>query len=331
MLISYNIVNKVIKYAERLKLIDIPNERSSHENPVPRGGGIGIVCALVCGLTLSFYAGILIISVFQLYGYIVSIIILAFIGFLDDKHTLSETVKIVCQFFLALSIIFIVGRPEYMVIYGIKVSLGIVAVGIYILWIVGFINSYNFMDGINGLAGLQGVITGVFIAIMGHIIKEPSIIIMGIVLSSAIIGFLWFNFPNAKIFMGDVGSTVIGFYIAVIAVMQPILLFPITIVMGAFIYDTAITLFIRIIKREKWYKAHRTHFYQRAISCGYTHKHVTLFMCAISIVLGILSIVYLLSGYKTQIVVTLLSFVILSLLSYWVIIKELEAKRTIGE
>lgn len=154
------------------------------------------------------------------------------------------------------------------------------------------------MDGIDGLAAGEGALAGGFLAYIGSIAGNTQVSAIGLFVAVASLGFLVFNFPPAKIFMGDVGSTTLGFTFAAIALTgshssaNPVPFVLVVLLLGNFLFDTVFTLLKRIAKREKWSRAHNEHFYQRAIRAGLSHRQVTLSEYAIELLLGVSSILY---------------------------------------
>jgi Fuc2NAc and GlcNAc transferase len=317
---SWFVCRKLIYKAEHIGLIDIPNERSSHDRPVPRGGGIGIVAAMLVVLLALYSCGVLDISALKMCGVWLAVAAMALVGFADDRFNLSAFPRFVCQTVIAACIIWIVGVPSFFVFPFLKIT--ILAAGLSALWLVAHTNFFNFMDGIDGLAGMQAFIAGIFAGIYGWLVGDGVIVVMGTVMSSAVAGFLVFNYPPAKIFMGDVGSGTLGFYIALLCVIQPAIWVPMIFVMGTFIYDTIVTLARRVMRGEKWYEAHRSHLYQRAVICGYSHRRVTVIMGVVAVLMGMMGVGYLRSSFVWQVAIIVVAVGLLSVLAGLVCWKE---------
>jgi len=159
-------------------------------------------------------------------------------------------------------------------------------------WIAGYTNAFNFMDGINGIASLQATITGCGMALLvgtstGNFASTP--VLLSLLIGGAALGFLPHNFPKARMFMGDVSSAPLGFLLAVVALWLAQtagwwLMIPLGLLHANFVLDTAITLFRRILRGERWYDAHREHFYQRLIRSGRSHTFVTLWEAGLQLV-----------------------------------------------
>lgn len=285
-------------------LVDIPNARSSHQNLTLRGGGIGLTLGIVVGL-FGFYmtSGGVFLKHFPLFLGLLSI---ALLGFMSDLFNLNARIRFLAQIFIA-SIVFFPLSSIHPVFYFAAV-----------LWMTSMVNFYNFMDGIDGLAATQAVVSGIALALFAKLVGNTFMFFPGLVLASTAAGFLLFNFPPAKIFMGDVGSYTLGFYIAYFAVQDGRLFLPMVLVLSVFLFDTITTLIRRILKGEPFYAAHRGHFYQRAIQLGYTHQQVTLAVAFISIGMFFLGMLYVKSDFMGRGLIIFTAFGILMALSWWI-------------
>lgn len=255
-------VYKVI--AIRLKIVDYPNVRSSHQKPKPRGAGIVFVF-----LWLLYFLFFFRFYYIHIYGWIIipSAIFILLVSFLDDIYGIAPKWRLFVYSIAAiLSILWLGGVNELNLgIYMLR--LGIIGSIFAVMAIVWSINLYNFMDGIDGLAALEAIFVfgfgGFFLWQMGG--YALSMLSFGLV--SILCGFLLWNFPPAKMFMGDAGSTFIGFLIPVFGLFGekvyhlPALLW--VMLYGFFIFDASITLIRRMIYDVHWYKPHRLHAFQR--------------------------------------------------------------------
>lgn len=162
------------------------------------------------------------------------------------------------------------------------------------IWIVGALNIYNFMDGIDGIAGIQAVVAGVAWAIFGALLGAPYVAFVGAIVAAGALGFLTLNWPPAKIFMGDAGSTVLGYMFAVMPMLIVVeakeaggfdrALLAAALVLWPFLVDGTFTIFRRLRNRENILKAHRSHLYQRLVIAGKSHQQVTLVYGALAVV-----------------------------------------------
>jgi len=280
-----------ILYARRRKMLDLPGRRRSHSVPTPRGGGIGIVVS-----SLVFFCGPFLFAARiadKAFGFAVTtaLILVAAIGWLDDHRSLSARVRIVVHFVAALVLITVPLAGELLVMpseyaHAVKPDLmlfgvGVALVGAVSLIIVWSINLHNFMDGINGILAYQAVFV---FATLGALTSSPSHQSSMWYLAAATLGFLPFNFPDAKIFMGDIGSGALGLLIVVAAAMTlntihpPFV--PALIAVSAFVTDATCTLISRMLRGRRWYSAHREHLYQWMTRTGMSHTRVVLWYSA---------------------------------------------------
>lgn len=286
------------RYAERQRvLIDIPNERSSHSQPKPRGGGIMIVL-----ITLIGVLGLLLIGPARSMSLLTFLIcggIIAFVGWIDDMRSLSTTLRLAIQVLCALVSILGIGYFDKLTVGNSAFALGLVGIPFTIVWIVGLTNAYNFMDGIDGIAGGQAVVGGLAWLGFGLIQQVPIVSIIGLLIASSSLGFLWHNWQPSRIIMGDVGATFLGYSFAVLPLLfenhTPILengLWFSMLVLWAFLADTGITMLRRALRRENIFQAHRSHFYQRLVISGWSHARVSALYIVLS-VLGSLFAIWL--------------------------------------
>lgn len=276
------LVCKWIVVQKREGWLDKPNDRSLHSTPVPRLGGIGIWSGVAVGAIIAYSMLEQILSIY----FLVATILLFAVALLDDRKTLPPWMRLLAQFFAAALAVF--GAKLY-VSWEVAVWIWPYVGMLVLLW---GINLYNFMDGIDGFAGMTAVIGFFALAILGLLHEQISFLILCSLLIAASAGFLYFNFPPAKIFMGDSGSTVMGFAMVVVSITgwkQGIYPFWIPLVIfSPFWVDATATLLTRLYRREKVWLPHRQHFYQRCVLAGYSHKQVTLayglvmFLCSAS-------------------------------------------------
>jgi len=275
--------------------MDIPNERSSHATPIPKSGGLAIVITFLAGVAaISALADIAVIKGYFFIGFACSALLIAVVSFVDDL--------IITQFFFRLSsqalsalvlMVFGIVISELTIPWIGKVQMGFIGYIITFFWIVGLTNAFNFMDGINGLAGGTAVIVCLF---FGHIcasLGSNFAYIISYTIAAGALGFLLFNFPNARLFMGDVGSAFLGFAFASLSVIAALYdnshtsLFVMPLLLLHFIYDTFFTFIRRLLKGEYVFEAHRTHLYQLSNQLGFSHAKVTMFYWAIGIAQGL--------------------------------------------
>jgi UDP-N-acetylmuramyl pentapeptide phosphotransferase/UDP-N-acetylglucosamine-1-phosphate transferase len=268
----------------RFGIIDRPNDRSSHERPTARGGGLAILGALAAAGTAALsLLGRLDPAVPPL---MLATGGLAVVSFWDDIRPLPARVRFLAHGLAAVLALWVVGQPLWARALELAPAcrplwpLGLI---LGFLWLTGYTNAFNFMDGINGLAAGQAFITGLGAALLGLAAGAPwssPPVCLSFLLAGAAAGFIPHNFPRARMFMGDVGSAPLGFLLAAAALWMAaahgvVLLVPLLLLHANFVLDTAITLLRRVHRRERWHQAHREHFYQRLIRAGRSHSFVT--------------------------------------------------------
>lgn len=267
-------------------LLDVPNARSSHEAPTPRGGGAAIVLsALGAWIALGVMGVIQTRIVVALSG---GGMVIAAVGFLDDRTRLSPHFRFLVHCAAALwGLVWLKGLPpvqfgEHLIVFGWG---GYVLGVICIVWTL---NLFNFMDGIDGIAASEAIFivcAGIWLARVGaghH--TQPA---AGLAFVAACCGFLLWNWPPARIFMGDVGSGFLGYVIAVFAVIEAhdsALAFLVWLILGGvFFVDATVTLVRRLLRRERVHEAHRTHAYQWLTRRWGSHRRVTLTVLAVNL------------------------------------------------
>ncbi len=322
---SYGLVYLIRLWAQRKQILDIPNQRSSHASPTPLGGGLAVVI-----ITLS------VVFIHSLTGggwryslvYILAGIVIAFLGWRDDITPLSARFRITIQSLVALAIILVMGYFQSVTIplFG-ELRLGLVGIPITLLWIVGLTNAYNFMDGIDGIGGGTA-----FAAALGWMLLSrsalPNELAFWIALSLAAssLGFLGHNWPPARIFMGDVCSTFMGFTFAVLPLMSassggdPLMLG--TCILWAFIMDAGITFIRRGLKGERVFSAHRTHVYQKLVISGFAHAPISLLYILLTFIGVALALAW------TQQLTAAPALIIIGLPLLWVAIALYTARRS---
>ena len=279
-LLSYLGVAGLKRLAERRQILDIPNERSSHTRPTPRGGGLAIVMVVLFGwlVVLSLYPGSWVKAGLP---YVIGAALIAAVSWVDDLRSLSNRLRFGVHMLGAVLAIWAFGYWSYITLPIVgSLYLGLVGLMLTFLWIVGLTNAYNFMDGIDGIAGGQAVVAGLGWAMLGYLTDQPLVGLMGVLLAAASLGFLGFNWPPARIFMGDVGSAFLGFTFAALAVAaaqrDPRIALVGILFVWPFVFDATFTLLRRLKNGENIFAAHRSHLYQRLVIVGYSHRFVTL-------------------------------------------------------
>ncbi len=264
------------RWVAEKRILDVPNERSSHAQPTPRGGGLTIAV----GSTIAGACAIVLHPIGSWVAVIVGGALIAAIGWLDDVKSLGVKIRFGAQIAAAIAVIALSSASLTVALPFAAQASGVVALVLGGLWIVGLTNSYNFMDGIDGIAGTQGVVAGLGWLWFGLRVDALDISIFAAALAGTSAGFLVHNWPPAKIFMGDVGSTYLGFALAGLGVLgtmrDPLLGGAGALLVWPFVFDAGSTFVSRLLRRQDVLRPHREHLYQRLLIAGWSHRAVTV-------------------------------------------------------
>lgn len=274
--ITYFLTSRIKHYALIQGITDIPNHRSSHSTPTPRGGGLAVVTVYLTTLILFFLTRETSLRWFipLFFGGL----LIATIGWIDDKKSISVIFRVLVHCIAAIFVTAMVGTELSLYIApGVHLTsvLALIFAALYIMWMI---NLYNFMDGIDGIAAAQGVSVALMAALFAFARGGHALSLSYLLLSSVLLGFLLLNWHPAKIFMGDIGSGFVGFILATLALwgessgMLPWM--TATILMGVFIVDATFTLLRRTISGQRIFEAHCSHTYQKMVRRGWTHAQV---------------------------------------------------------
>ncbi|KPX41512.1 glycosyltransferase family 4 protein [Pseudomonas syringae pv. tagetis] len=274
------------KYALARSLIDVPNARSSHSIPTPRGGGVSIVVAFVMALVILAWMGHL--SAPALAAIVGSGGLVAVIGFMDDHGHIAARWRLLGHFVAAAWALFWLDGLAPVDVMGWTFTPGPVGQVLAAFYLVWMLNLYNFMDGIDGIAGVEAVTVCMGMSIIYALGGYVGLSWEALLLAVAVAGFLYWNVPPAKIFMGDAGSGFLGIVLGVLSIQgswaSPQLFWSWLILLGVFIVDATVTLVRRMLRRERLYEAHRSHGYQFASRHYGSHLLVTLTVGLINLV-----------------------------------------------
>lgn len=281
-------------YALSRRIIDVPNERSSHTVPTPRGGGVAIVITFVIATVwLSITREIEPALSAAVLGAGVAISVL---GFLDDHGHIHAKWRLLFHFLIAGWVMVCIGGFPPVVFIGHEVHVAWLSNIFGILYLAWLTNLYNFMDGIDGIASVEAVTSCLGACGIYYFVHQPDLMALPLILAAAVSGFLIWNFPPARIFMGDAGSGFLGLVLGVMSIHAAASSFDLfyawLILLGVFIVDASLTLVRRLFRGEKIYEAHRSHAYQYAARILGSHTHVTLGVLAIN-VLWLLPLAYI--------------------------------------
>ncbi|OIN44003.1 glycosyl transferase [Pseudomonas azotoformans] len=277
------------RYALASSLIDVPNARSSHTVPTPRGGGVAIVLSFL--LLLPVLPALSLLSWTFTWALIGAGAGIAVLGFLDDHGHVPARWRLLGHFGASVWALLWLGGLPPITVLGKTFDLGYLGYFLAAVYLVWLLNLYNFMDGIDGLASLEAISVCLGASLIYVLAGYSSLAWAPLLLACAVAGFLYWNFPPAKIFMGDAGSGFLGISLGVLSLqagwLAPSLLWVWIILLGVFVVDATFTLIRRLIRGEKVYEAHRSHAYQYASRKAGRHLPVTL-------TVGVLNVCWLL-------------------------------------
>jgi UDP-N-acetylmuramyl pentapeptide phosphotransferase/UDP-N-acetylglucosamine-1-phosphate transferase len=250
----------------RWRVLDIPNDRSLHTQPTPRTGGVAMLAGAGAGLLTAWHQGYAIAGT----ATIIAVLILALLALVDDRHDLGAGLRLLVQAVVVAVLLNIHWPPEVPVIL----------LPVVLLFLVWMINLYNFMDGMDGFAaGMAGIGFGTY-ALLAWQAGHPELALGCAVIVAAAAGFLLLNFPPARLFMGDSGSTVLGLLAGIVILrghgegILPLWLG--ILIFSPFIVDASVTLIVRVHRGERFWMPHKTHYYQRIVQLGWGHRRTTL-------------------------------------------------------
>ncbi len=282
-LTSFLLTGVVRRYALKNEIMDVPISRSSHSIATPVGGGLSIV--ITFAFSLLYLWAFKFLDLFFVSTLLASGFLVAGTGLLDDYYQIRIRFRLSIHIGVAIGVVYFLGPP-----FSVENSLALpvyqlwVMCGVSVFLIVWFLNLYNFMDGIDGLAANQAVFISLSGALLAWLGDQTNIVYSLLFLGTASFGFLVWNWPPAKIFMGDVGSGFLGITFAIISyksVIDGISIWCWVILFGVFIVDTGLTLILRIAYKKKWYEAHCSHAYQHGAR-KWGHLSITLMVSVIN-------------------------------------------------
>ncbi len=270
-------------------VVDRPGHRSLHSKPTVRGGGLAPAAVVIAVLALNggfageVQAGLLVAAV----GF-------AGVGLIEDLKGVPPLPRLAAQL--------VVASAAYpMLVTGSElVGLAYIAVSCAaVLWLAGYTNALNFMDGVNGMATVQVVVAGLAWSVIGFGLDVPVLIWGGLLLACAATGFLPYNFPRAKVFLGDVGSYFFGGCLAALTLVGIGAEVPVHVMLAPLVIslaDTGFTLVRRVVHRDIWHQAHREHVYQRLVLLGWSHGQATMYVAAMSLACAALALLSFIAG-----------------------------------
>ena len=319
--VTFFMTPPVKKFAEKVGAIDVPkDERRVHDHPIPRMGGLAI-----------FFSFILAVLVFvdmttPIMGMLVGAVIIAAMGAVDDIVNLNAWVKFGVQIVAALvairsGIVFNVISNPILFSETTFIPIGYLTVPLTVIWIVGCTNAVNLIDGLDGLAVGVSAISSLTMLVVALFVAEPNVALILAALTGACLGFIPFNLNPAKIFMGDVGSQLLGFVLATVSIMgmfkfHAIITFLVPVLaLSVPLADTVFAFFRRIVHRQSPFHADKGHFHHRLLAMGLNQKQAVAVLYAISAVLGLFAV--LLAGTYTAVRIICLVLVFIISIGVW--------------
>lgn len=280
----------VLTILQRRAILDHPNERSSHARPTPRGGGIAVVAVLIPSWALIQYY---VPSAAQIWPAIAGIVALAALSWLDDLYSLSAGLRIVCHALVVAGALMLL--PDGALVFQGLLPPLFDRIAAALVWI-WFINLFNFMDGIDGISGVETLAIGLGLAAVASLTGSAALhadAFLGLAIAGTALGFLVWNWHPAKLFLGDVGSVPLGFALGWLLLNAAIaghwaaaLILPLY-----YLADATITISRRALRGEKIWQAHREHYYQRATQLGRSHATVSGAIALANIALIMLALI----------------------------------------
>lgn len=283
--LSYAFTASLRRYALSKSLLDIPNARSSHSIPTPRGGGVAIVVVFLAALPWFWLQGH--VESAALAGAAGAGALVAVIGFMDDHGHIAARWRLLGHFLAALWALVWLGGLAPVSAFGMSIDLGIIGHVLAAFYLVWMLNLYNFMDGIDGIASVEAVTVCGGMSLIYLLGGHAQLFWSPLLLAAATLGFLIWNFPPARIFMGDAGSGFLGIILGILSLqaawVAPQLFWAWLVLLGVFVVDATLTLLRRLLRGDKVYEAHRSHAYQFASRRFGRHLPVTLAVGAINL------------------------------------------------
>jgi UDP-N-acetylmuramyl pentapeptide phosphotransferase/UDP-N-acetylglucosamine-1-phosphate transferase len=327
--VSWVAVGHLRNAAVRHGLLDVPNERSSHVDPVPLGGGLSIVALnltlwLILALT-HFHE----VSSMHAFALIAAGLLIAVVSLIDDMGHVPFPVRLGAQTVAAL--IFVVGVYPFGHVTFPEVgtlSLGVLAGIATVIWLVGMTNSFNFMDGIDGMAGGLAVSAGVGWIILGWVTGHEDLGLLGGVLGASALGFLFHNWHPARIFMGDVGATFLGFAFGALTVVaahkNPTLALAGALLVWPSFFDSGFTVARRLLHRGNIFVGHRTFLFHRLVLAGWSHSQASSLYFGLPLLGSVLAVTWAQSDHLVHEFVLMAA--LLMAVGLWAVVRNAEQK-----
>ena len=282
------LVDVMVLLATRWHILDLPNRRSAHALPTARAGGLPLamvtalaslaVCIRWPGMTTKVLAGCVVPSM-----------VIAVVGFMDDIRPLGALFRLAIQIAVAAMVVAFLGPLRVLELPGLaSLELGPAAWPLSLLWVVGMMNAFNFMDGSDGMAATGAVVVSAFLVCLGFAGNSPILVLLASFVGAASAGFLVFNWPPARIFMGDVGSAFLGTFLAALALLpgEPTkgrIFVPLAMAAWPYIYDPLLSVLRRLVGGHNPLVPHREFLFHRLVRSGWSHLSVALLYATLSL------------------------------------------------
>lgn len=272
-------------YALSRSLLDIPNARSSHTRPTPRGGGLAFVLAFLLALCALAWAGA--VGPGLLIGLLGAGGLVAVIGFMDDHGHIAARWRLLGHFAAAAWGLYWLDGVPPLTAFGVRLELQWLWLALGALYLVWLLNLYNFMDGIDGIASIEAICVCLGGCLLYGLTGNLEALSLPLLLAVTVAGFLFWNFPPARIFMGDAGSGFLGIVLGLLSLqaawINPLFFWGWLILLGVFVVDATFTLGRRLLRGERVYEAHRSHAYQYASRFHGSHRPVSMAVAFINL------------------------------------------------
>ena len=308
---SWALTSSVRRYAMHADIVDRPNERSSHTVPTPRGGGVAIVVSFLGLVAVLFAIGS--VDPRLAAALLGSGGVVAVLGFVDDRAPLRARWRFLGHLVAGVWVLYWLGPLPPVPLLGSVVDLGFGAIALALLYLVWSINLFNFMDGIDGIASLEAIAVSLGGAFVWWLTQPQGDWLLAVGFAACVAGFLIWNFPPARIFMGDAGSGFLGCMVASLALWSshdaPHLFWSWFILGGCFMVDATMTLVRRVVRGERFSEAHRSHAYQYAARRHGSHKRVSVAFVIVTVLWLLPIAVAVASGRLDGLVGVLVSYV----------------------
>ncbi|HOE91466.1 MAG TPA: MraY family glycosyltransferase [Candidatus Cloacimonadota bacterium] len=331
LILSFILIPLNIKFSHKVGFVSIPNNRSVHSKVMPSSGGLSFAIPIIL-------AEILLILIVQdpflkknLIGLVIGSSLILFLGIIDDKYNLNAKAKLICQLSIAIIMFFLGFRIEQITNpFGASISIQYLSFPITLLWYLIIMNAMNLIDGLDGLASGITIICCFVLAIAGFYYNNQTVLLTSLFLASGCVSFLYYNFPPAKIFMGDCGSLFIGFQFASISILGTYqlkglttitLLIPVTVLFVPLL-DTVTSIYRRLRNKQNIFQADRMHIHHRMLNTGLSVKAVLYISWFVTVLFAFLALGYILVNRQIMLIILLSLSILSGILFYYLVKKE---------